>query len=122
MSSVRGYSESLLLGANSYYASLEMLFPIPFLPEEIKIPFKESAKYRLKDSIKFAVFLDNGAVFPHKTSTKSSNFLSSVGAGFRIAISKYLTARVYLGVPLMNTTHYDQSKVRLHFDLIGSPF
>ena len=32
MSSVRGYSESLLLGANSYYASLEMLFPIPFLP------------------------------------------------------------------------------------------
>jgi len=122
MSSVRGYSESLLLGANSYYASLEMLFPIPFLPEEIKIPFKESAKYRLKDSIKFAVFLDNGAVFPHKTSTKSSNFLSSVGAGFRIAISKYLTARVYLGVPLMNTKHYDQSKVRLHFDLIGSPF
>jgi len=121
MSSVRGYSESLLLGPASYYASLEMLFPVPFLPREVKIPFAKN-KFRLRDSVKLAVFCDNGAVFYHKESTKSANFLTSVGAGIRIAISKYLTARAYLGVPIMNRQYYDQAGARFHFDLIATPF
>ena len=81
ISSVRGYSESLLLGASSYFVSLEMLFPIPFLPEEIKVPFKKDSTFRLRDSIKVAAFFDNGAVFPHEGKTGTTNFLSSVGAG-----------------------------------------
>ncbi len=123
MSSVRGYTESLLLGANSYYASLEMLFPIPFLPEEIKIPFrKDGSTYRLRDSFKLASFYDTGAIFPNdNTTVTKANFLMSVGAGIRIAISKYLTARVYLGVPLMNQVFYDQASCRLHFDIVASP-
>lgn len=122
ISSVRGYSESLLLGASSYFVSLEMLFPIPFLPEEIKVPFKKDSTFRLKDSIKVAAFFDNGAVFPHEGKTGTTNFLSSVGAGIRLAISKYLTARAYVGIPLMNCGVYDQASARLHFDIIASPF
>ena len=125
ISSVRGYSESLLLGANSYFVSLEMLFPVPFLPEEIKVPFSkktDNATFRLKDSIKLALFFDNGAIIPREEKTESQNFLSSVGAGIRVAISKYLTARLYVGVPLMNTGLYNQSGARVHFDIIASPF
>ena len=122
ISSVRGYSESLLLGANSYFVSMEMLFPIPFLPEEINVPFNKDAKYRLKDSIKLAAFFDNGAIFPHEGKIGTTNFLSSIGAGIRVAISKYLAARVYIGVPLMNAGVYNQSGTRIHFDLIASPF
>lgn len=124
MSSVRGYSESLLLAANSYFASIEFLFPIPFLPEEIKIPFrKDNATYRLRDSIKFATFFDTGAIFPYNAGpVNTTNFISSAGAGLRIAISKYLTGRIYFGVPVMNTKYYSQSNCRLHFDLVASPF
>ncbi len=122
ISSVRGYSESLLLAASSYFASFEMLFPIPFLPEEIKVPFRKEMTYRLRDSIKLAAFFDNGAIFPHRNGVGTANFLSSVGAGIRLAISKYLTARVYVGIPLMNTGVYNQSSARVHFDLIASPF
>lgn len=124
ISSVRGYCESLLLAKDSYFVSLEMLFPIPFLPEEIKIPFTKSVEtpYKLRDSVKFAVFMDNGAIIPSHGSVKSANFLSSIGAGLRVAISKYLTARVYVGVPLMNASMYNQSSARVHFDIIASPF
>ena len=100
-----------------------MLFPIPFLPETIKIPFKkDNSEFRLRDSIKFATFFDHGAVFPHEGHTGRANFLMSVGAGIRIALSKFVTARVYVGVPLMNTKYYEQSNARVHFDLIVSPF
>ena len=122
ISSIRGYSESLLLGGNSYFASIEMLFPIPFLPEEIKVPFKKESKFRMRDSIKLATFFDNGAIIPNDGKTGTTNFLASVGAGLRIAVSKFLTARVYVGVPLMNAGIYDQANARLHFDLIASPF
>ena len=123
ISTVRGYAESLLLAPSSYYASIEMLFPIPFLPETIKIPFKKNNPYfRLRDSVKFATFFDHGAVFPYEGTTGSADFLMSTGAGIRIALSKYVTARVYVGIPLMNTRNYDQASARAHFDLIVSPF
>lgn len=122
MSSIRGYSESLLLGASSYFASVEMLFPLPFLPEEIKIPFKENAAFRMRDAVKLSIFMDNGAVFHNNTNTKSTDFLSSVGAGIRVAFSKYLTARFYVGIPILNVKNYDQASARLHFDIIASPF
>ncbi len=123
ISSVRGYSESLLLASNSYFVSLEMLFPIPFLPEKINVPFTKGEKqYRLRDSFKFAIFCDHGAIFPYRGYVGTPNFLMSVGAGFRMAISKYITARIYLGIPVMNTRLYQEANARIHFDLIVSPF
>lgn len=122
MSSVRGYSESLLLSENSGFLSLETLFPIPFIPKEIKIPFRESATFQLRNAVKFATFVDGGAIIPNEGKTGTTNFLASVGAGFRIAITKYLTARLYVGIPLMNTKNYNQANARVHFDIIASPF
>ena len=123
ISSVRGYTESLLLAPSSYFASVELLFPIPFLPETINVPFKkDGTKFRLRDSVKFAAFFDHGAVFPHEGKVGTTNFLMSAGAGIRMALSKFVTARVYLGIPLMNTSYYEQASARLHFDLIVSPF
>ena len=123
ISSVRGYSESLLLAPSSYFSSFEFLFPIPFLPETIHVPFgKEGDRFRLRDSFKLALFWDNGAIFPHKGSVGTMNFLMSAGAGIRMAFSKYFTARFYVGIPLMNTKQYQQANARLHFDVIVSPF
>ena len=123
ISSVRGYSESLLLAASSYFVSAEMLFPIPFLPQTVNVPFTKGEKqYRLRDSFKFAVFCDQGAIFPHEGHVGTPNFLMSVGAGIRMAISKYITARLYIGMPLMNTHMYREPNARIHFDLIASPF
>ena len=123
ISSVRGYTESLLLAPSSYFTSLEVLFPIPFLPETIKIPLKkDNSEFRLRDSVKFATFFDHGAIFPYEGKTETTNFLMSVGAGIRMALSKFVTARIYIGVPLMNTQYYEQGSARVHFDLIVSPF
>lgn len=123
ISSVRGYSESLLLASNAYFVSMEMLFPIPILPKTINIPFTKGTKqYRLRDSFKFALFCDHGAIFPYKGYVGTPNFLMSVGFGLRMALSKYITARMYVGIPVMNTRLYQEPNARVHFDLIVSPF
>lgn len=99
-----------------------MLFPIPFLPETVRNPFDREQPFRLRDSVKFATFFDYGAVYAYLVPVGSINFLASVGAGLRFAISKYITARFYVGLPLMNTSLLGQSNARLHFDLVVSPF
>ena len=123
ISSVRGYSESLLMAPSAYYTSLEMLFPIPFLPETINIPFsKNNDTFRLRDSVKFAAFLDHGGIFYHEGKAHRENFLLSDGVGLRMAFNKYLSARFYVGFPLMNKGTYHESDTSFHFDLIAVPF
>ena len=123
ISSVRGYSESLLMAPSAYYTSLEMLFPIPFLPETINVPFSTSGStFRLRDSVKFAAFLDHGGIFYHEGKAHKENFLLSDGVGLRIAINKYLSARLYVGFPLRNKKTYHESDASIHFDLIAVPF
>lgn len=122
ISTVRGYAESLFLGQSAYYASIEALFPIPFLPEVVNLPgAKETKKgFRLRDSIKFATFFDNGGVFRYQEQVTNNSYLSSVGCGLRIAISKYLTARLYWGFGLR--TVQGEPSSRFHFDLVSTPF
>ena len=123
ISSVRGYSESLLMAPSAYYTSLEMLFPIPFLPETINVPFSTSGStFRLRDSVKFAAFLDHGGIFYHEGKAHKENFLLSDGVGLRIALNKYLSARLYVGFPLRNKKTYHESDASIHFDLIAVPF
>ena len=123
ISSVRGYSESLLMAPSAYYTSLEMLFPIPFLPETIDVPFKkDNSQFRLRDSVKFAAFIDHGGIFPHKGKPHDTNFLLSDGIGVRVAFNKYLSARFYVGFPLMNKGTYHEDGTSFHFDLITAPF
>lgn len=122
ISTVRGYAESLFLGQSAYYASLEALFPIPFLPEEVTFPVNKETKnkFKVRDSIKFATFFDNGGVFRYDEHVTNNNYLSSVGCGLRIALSKYLTARLYWGFGLR--TVQGEPSSRFHFDLVSTPF
>ena len=122
ISSVRGYSESLLMAPSAYYTSLEMLFPIPFLPETVDVPFTDDKQFRLKDSVKFAAFVDHGGIFPHEGKSDRINYLLSDGVGLRMAFNKYLSARFYVGFPLMNKGTYHESDTNFHFDLIAAPF
>ncbi len=122
ISSMRGYSEGLLMAPKAYYSSLEMLFPIPFLPKTIKCIGNENKRFRLKDSIKFATFMDHGGVFYHDRPTEKENFLLSTGMGLRFAISNNISARFYVGFPLMNKREYHESNARFHFDIIATPF
>lgn len=123
ISSVRGYAESLLLAPSSCFVSTEFLFPIPFLPETVNLSSKkENSEFRLRDSVKFATFIDHGGVFPHDGHTGKTDFLTSAGAGLRMALFDYLTVRVYVGFPLTNRKYYEQSKATVHFDLIVSVF
>lgn len=122
ISTVRGYSESLLMAPSAYYTSLEMLFPIPFLPETVNVPFTGDTQFRLKDSVKFAAFVDHGGIFPHEGKPKRTNYLLSDGFGLRMAFNKYLSARFYVGFPLKNRKTYHESDTNFHFDLIAAPF
>ena len=123
ISSVRGYSESILMAPSAYYTSLEMLFPIPFLPETINVPFsKNNDTFRLRDAVKFATFLDHGGIFYHEGKPHRENFLLSDGVGLRMAFNKYLSARFYVGFPLMNKGTYHEDGTSFHFDLIAAPF
>lgn len=123
ISTVRGYTDSLLMGPSAYYTSLEMLFPIPFLPETIKVPFsKNDDTFRLRDSVKFAAFIDHGGIFPYEGKSHKTNFLLSDGVGIRVALNKYLSARFYVGFPLMNRGTYHEADTNFHFDLIAVPF
>ena len=122
ISSVRGYSEGLLMAPSSYYTSAEMLFPMPFLPETVDVPFTEGKSYRLRDSVKFASFIDHGAIFPYHDRAHKKDFLLSYGFGLRAAVSKYISTRVYVGFPLMNQKTYHESDTSFHFDLVATPF
>ena len=123
ISSVRGYSESLLMAPSAYYTSLEMLFPIPFLPETINVPFTKSGDtFRLRDSVKFAAFVDHGGIFPHEGKPHRMNYLFSDGFGVRVAFNKYVAARFYVGFPMMNKGIYHESDKSFHFDIVAVPF
>jgi hemolysin activation/secretion protein len=91
---VRGYPEASLIGDRGYAVTGELNFP--FLPNA-----------RVKKWIKWAAFVDSGAVYdegyngstkPHDTQLLSSGF----GLVFRF--SGYMSGRVDFGVPLTNNT------------------
>ncbi len=70
----------------------------------------------------FALFCDHGAIFPYKGFVGTPNFLMSVGFGLRMAVSKYITARIYVSIPVINTKLYQEPNARVHFDLTVSQF
>lgn len=115
-STVRGYSEGLLIGDNGYLFSAEIRFPLPFLPEKI-------GKLAVKDRIRALVFVDHGAAFVDDGDTTSphhNNFLTGVGFGLRGSITKYISGRVDWGFGL-GRREDPQPTARLHFGLQANP-
>ena len=121
ISTVRGYSEALLLGKSGYFASAEILTPLPFLPR--KIGSERLGYIRPRDMIKGAIFMDNGMVFPYKygEAVDSGDFLMSWGVGLRMQLSQNLGARFYWGFGLNNRYEYDQQAGRFHFEITCTP-
>lgn len=114
---VRGYSEGLLIGDNGYLLSAEIRFPIPFLPKEI-------GKLKLRDRIRALIFVDHGGAFiddGEASTPHNYNFLTSVGLGIRGSITRFISGRVDWGFGIGNR-EYPQPTARLHFGLESNPF
>lgn len=115
-STVRGFSEGLLIGNNGYFTSMQIILPLPFLPETFcKIPLRETLKGEL--------FVDHGAAYPYKPEGGSHtqyDYLTSAGLGLRINFSEYITGVVDWGFGF-GSRESDQPIARLHFSLQANP-
>ena len=109
MSSVRGYEESFFVKDYGATASAELRFPLPFfrmiLPEKLKF---------IDDSIRLAGFYDVGFFGNRHASNGGPDYLMSVGGGVILKMTRYLSANVYIGVPIGNKPE-GASKLRCHF-------
>jgi len=117
MATVRGFSEGIILGDDGYLFSEELLFPIPIVPKKV-------FNYPLRDNVRFCAFADHGGAFPYRgdgASTKSNDYLTSVGMGLRIKLTRFATARLYWGFG-MNPHKQGENRCRFHFDLVSYPF
>ncbi len=121
MSSIRGYSEGVLIGRSGYNMTAELITPIPFLPK--KLGGEKIGYINPRDIVKFAVFVDHGAIFSDTNgSLPSSQFLVSAGPGLRINLSNELMARLYWGFGFVNTAYEADHKMgRFHFELATRP-
>lgn len=110
-STVRGYSEGLLMGSNGYFFSAQVFFPFLFLPEKIY-------NFPVKDRIKGVLFCDHGAAYPYKPgrSANQYDYLTGAGLGLRINLTKYITGSLDWGFGL-GKREIDQPTARFHFGL-----
>ena len=105
-STVRGYSEGLLAGDSGYVANAELNFPLPYTKGTF-----------LEKMFKAVLFADHGGAFPFKPNNESINsndFLTSVGFGALINLTKYFSGKVNFGIPLTNRENTQGTPV-LHF-------
>ncbi len=116
MATVRGYPEGRQIGDRGYSGTAELQIPVPFQHRRI-------GGSLLGQKLKEAIFFDSGAVYDsYRTFNRPPNddrYLTSVGGGLILNISKYLSGRVDLGFPLRNTANIPHC--RLHFYLQSSP-
>ena len=121
MSSIRGYSEGVLIGRSGYSTNAELITPIPFLPK--RIGGEKIGYIHPREMVKFAVFVDHGGIFSDTSGgLPSSQFLVGTGAGLRINMSDEIMARLYWGFGLVNTAYELKDKsCRFHFELATRP-
>lgn len=121
LATVRGYSEGLLLGKSGYFASAEIMTPLPILPK--RVGSDKLGYIYPREMVKGAVFMDNGMIFPYKygASIDGGEFLMSWGLGLRVNLKEDLAARLYWGFGLNNRYDADMKMGRLHFDITCAP-
>ena len=109
MSSIRGYEESFFIKDYGATASAELRFPVPFL----RMMLPEKLKF-IDDSIRLAGFYDIGWFGNRHASNDGPDYLMSVGGGVILKLTRYLSANVYLGVPIGDKPD-NASGCRVHF-------
>ena len=110
VSTVRGYPSGLLSGDEGYFASAEVSFPLVDVVSQLS----ENSYINKWRGI---MFVDHGAAFPFKGNnigTHRSDYISSVGLGINMNISKALSARLVLAAPVEDRDD-GQDKPMLHF-------
>ena len=120
---VRGYSEGLLIGRSGYIMSAELMFPLgPRVIYTKKDP--NNPKPFIGNYLKGFVFADHAGIFPYKgsgTGSKSydkNDFLASLGFGIKINLPAGLNLRLAWGFPLMKNSYEETSRAgRFHIDL-----
>jgi len=87
VATVRGYPEGHLIGDNGYFSSLE------FSHQLFKI-----------EKVRAVAFVDNGGIMNQKSTSvnrAANDSITGAGCGFNVTLNKYLSGRVYCGVPLV---------------------
>jgi hemolysin activation/secretion protein len=124
--SVRGFEEGLILGDNGYTASVELRHNLPFLPEKLSIPLSKerNLKLPLKNRIQIAGFYDQGYTrgLQQGRNEHYTDFLQSIGWGFRVNIIKFINASVDFGIPVGKQRYEDQKSIFCHFYLSADIF
>lgn len=124
---VRGYSEGLLIGRSGYILSSELMFPLG--PRTIKSrKDKEKVIPFTGNYLKGFVFADHAGIFPYKGTGLGSegynqnDFLMSLGFGFRINLPGSASLRIAWGFPVMRNNHEEVNKCgRFHIELSLQP-
>ena len=119
---VRGYRQGTFIGDSSYLLSGEWRVPCYFFPAGWRLP---KTDYKLRDNLQLISFVDYGATFTNSPApgVRGRNYALGTGVGLRANLTKYLSGRVDLGVPLIwdqgtvhGTSPRNQSP-RIHFGL-----
>lgn len=119
--SVRGYPSGDYLADSGIYANLELLVPMPFLPEWVKVPYGERP---LKDDITGVLFFDYGIGSKRGKiqGEQSVDRMASIGVGVRVKLMNQALLRLEWGIPLdpmvnRPITEGGGNRPRLHFSI-----
>ncbi len=93
---VRGFSPSKVNGDSGFFVSAELVSS-PLFPE------KSFFGHKVGDAINFALFGDYGATYKSKLQLgeNSTDYLGSIGTGFRIYLGKYFSGKLDWAVPVI---------------------
>ena len=109
MSSVRGYEESYFIKDYGATGSAEIRFPVPFL----RMMLPDKLKF-IDDSIRLAGFYDAGWFGNMHSKNDGPDYIMSIGGGAILKLTRYLSANVYIGVPIGDKPE-GASNLRVHF-------
>ena len=117
---VRGYKEGALIGTSGLITNAEWYWPCPFIPKSLRIPFSGES---VRAGTQLVGFVDFGANWVNKPVNRAerSDYLLSTGLGLRVHLTKHLTGRLDLGIPLLRQGR-NTLNPRLHFGLQSELF
>lgn len=108
---VRGYRQNQRVGDSGIIGSVEVRVPL------IRNTAGESV-------LQLTPFFDVGTVWSHRNETGATATLASIGTGLRWQIDTNMSARLDIGIPLLNTTNLGSSlqDSGIYFSLQYQPF
>ena len=116
--SVRGYPESDSAGDLGYNFSGELNAPVPFLPQNWRVPFSKSTWW---DTVRLVGFIDGGKVFLRNKSSAAAvkdRFLLGTGFGVRADLGRNFSLQLDLGYPIGDDSS-DLNQKQAHLSLRG---